>query len=86
MHESEYIFSRIHEDYATHSNHETYRTQMSTVTRGFTELSKEVIYCIAIFKDQRLDAIAAILSQLQVQEKEKLELVSWVRDLVEVNA
>ena len=51
---------------------------MSTVTRGFSELSKEVIDCVAMFKHQDLNAIAAILSQLQVQEKEKLELVSRV--------
>lgn len=48
---------------------------MNTVTRGFSELSKEVMSCIAFWKELGLSAIATILSQLQVQEKEKLELV-----------
>ena len=48
---------------------------MSAVTRSFSELSKEVIACIAAWEEQGLSAIATILSQLQVQEKEKLELV-----------
>jgi hypothetical protein len=51
---------------------------MSRITSAFQALSKEVIQLIEVFCSSNLFEVSRILEELQVKEKEKLDLtVKW---------
>ena len=53
-----------------------YRRGVAEVTGQFQALSQEVIVCIGELRGRGLGGVAAILENIQEQEKEKLQLVS----------
>ena len=71
------IISRAHEEYVSQQKGvDWYRRGVAEVTGQFQSLSQEVIVCIGELRGRGLGGVAAILENIQEQEKEKLQLVS----------
>lgn len=57
---------------------EDYQKSMTEVTCSFQSLSKQMIDLSNIFKEHRLSEPASIIDDIQIKEKEKLQLtVQW---------
>ena len=53
-----------------------YQTEISSVTTTFTALAQEMTKLMTLFREHGLTAVADIVGRIQLEEKEKLQLVS----------
>lgn len=71
-----FFYHRVQQEYMSGDwTQEQYQTKVQEVTALFSQLSRDLLSLIAWFRDNGQSEAAGILEDLQLQEKEKLQLV-----------